>query len=236
MNGAQQYASNILYHFVGSKRPNNHKENFDVLCKILQSMRVGNHDVPCRITIDYDRPIENGELLVQTVVCFCDIPLTQLPHVHAKKYGHFGVGVDKTLFARYGGRPVIYMPLDRQPGAGIGNYLGRELLGAHRGLNEHFLRDALPSRSRTVGSAPSTPEQAADLAASLLARDVLAFLKYYDPTLPDDHNENFYMEREWRKYGNLELHMGLRQVVVPPSFGSELRERFPRLNAEIIEL
>lgn len=235
MNCEQQYTSNILYHFVGSRDPNDHEANFEVLCKVLQSMRIGNHQVPCQIVIDYERRMEKGELLVQSVVCFCDIPLTQLPHIHAKKYGRFGVGVDKANFARNGGRPVIYVPFDRQAGAGFNNYFGRELLNAHQGLSNFLLKDAPSVRSRNLGSAPSSAEAAADLANSLLAREVLAFLKYYDPTLADDHIENYYMEREWRKYGNFELHLALRQVLVPPGYGSKLRERFPRLETELIE-
>lgn len=235
MSCEQQYASNILYHFVGSKDPDDHEANFATLCKILQSMRVGNHAVPCRIEIDYNRRMDKGELLVQSVVCFCDIPLTQLPHVHAKKYGRFGVGVDKVQFASSGGRPVIYVPFDRSPNAGFKNQFGQELLNAHRGLDEFLLKDAPSTRSRSVGSTPSSPEEAADLAKSLLAREVLAFLKYYDPTLPDDHGENYYMEREWRKFGNFELHRALRQVVVPPGYGPKLQERFKRLEAELIE-
>jgi len=235
MNCAQQYASNILYHFVGSKDPNDHEANFEVLCKVLQSMRVGNHDVSCRIVIDYNRRMDKGELLVQSVVCFCDIPLTQIAHIHAKKYGRFGIGVDKTHFARNGGRPVTYVPFDRLPGAGFNNYFGRELLSAHRGLGEFLLQNAPSTRSRSMGSLPTSPQEAADLASSLLAREVLAFLKYYDPTLPDDHSDNYYMEREWRKYGNFELHSALREVIVPPGFGSKVRERFPHISAELIE-
>src|SRR5690606_10903857 len=79
INCEQQYASSILHHFVGSRDPNHHEANFEVLCKVLQSMRVGDHDVPCQIVSDYERRMENGDLLVQSVVCFCDIPLPQLP-------------------------------------------------------------------------------------------------------------------------------------------------------------
>lgn len=239
MSSYQQYASDILYHFVGCGRPNADEENFAVLCAILESGQVRCRKVgsghPVAVQVDYDRNMEKGELVVQSVVCFCDIHLKQLPFVHSRKYGRFGVGVDLQTFAQDGGRPVIYMPRDPSPGAGIGNDLGRELLNVHRALSQFFLQDTPASHSRTIGALPSTPIEAASQATGHLAKDVLAFLKYYDLGLPEGDERNYYMEREWRKYGPFELHHSLRHVVVAPGYGAHLRQLFPRLAADIIE-
>ena len=62
------------------------------------------------LTIDPDRGLVDGEPIAQTVTCFCDIPFDSLG-IHTKKYGLFGVGVDRATVAEWGGRPVIYVPV-----------------------------------------------------------------------------------------------------------------------------
>lgn len=231
---SQQYSSEILYHFVGSGSPDDDEENFVVLNKILRSQQIGRNLVPCQIVVDYDRQIEKGELIVQSVICLCDIRLGQLRHVHLKKYGRFGVGVDKITFARQGGRPVIYMPIDRQPGGGANNLLGKNILSTYRALSEYFLAEAPSTRSRFSSEYPSSPVDAVEQARTHLAKDLLAFLKYYDPTLPDHHEDNYYMEREWRKFGNFSLHLALRQVVAPIEYHARLRDEFPQIDVKLV--
>ena len=62
-----------------------------------------------------------------------------------------------------------------------------------------------------------------DEATSLIERELQAFLKFWNVDLPEDHPENFYMEREWRKFGNLPLAPCLREIVAPASFHADLQ-------------
>lgn len=36
----------------------------------------------------------------------------------------------------------------------------------------------------------------------IFTQHFLAFIKPFNSELPDDHPDNFYLEREWRRYGN----------------------------------
>lgn len=233
------YTSEILYHFVGGSSPHDDDQNFDTLCKVLASQEIRHRHVASgdsiAIEINYERHMVNGELIVQSIVCLCDIPFDMLGYTHTQKYGRFGVGVDKLCFARQGGRPVIYMPFDTEPGAGVGNYLGTEILNAHHALNEHFSDDIPETHTRHVGQYPATQADTASLAADLLSRDVLAFLKYYNPRLLDTDPHNYYMEREWRKFGSFGLHSSLRNVVVARGYRDKLLCAFPSLRAQILE-
>lgn len=74
----------------------------------LRHRKVDGLPGPISIKIDCDANPTNGEPIIQTVVCFCDIHLRQLHPIHTGKYGCFGIGVDKEIVAGYGGRPVIY--------------------------------------------------------------------------------------------------------------------------------
>jgi hypothetical protein len=54
---------------------------------------------------------------------------------------------------------------------------------------------------------------------SILEKDVLAFIKSFDADLPDDDPKNYYLEREWRKFGNFVFSPStIQHVVVAPGF------------------
>ncbi len=54
---------------------------------------------------------------------------------------------------------------------------------------------------------------------------IMGFVKFFDPALPDDHINNFYMEREWRVMGNVSFSLGdVREVYLPEEYISRLKE------------
>ena len=56
----------------------------------------------------------------------------------------------------------------------------------------------------------------------------LAFVKPFNATLALEDPENYYMEREWRRFGNLKLQQNcLRRVVVQPDFYETAKRDFP---------
>lgn len=228
------YTSRVLYHLVGRRAPNDHERNFETLCAILKSMEirtntVAGHAGGATYSIDPNQGCVDGEPIAQTVTCFCDIPFASLG-LHTTKYGRFGVGVDRELVAKWGGRPVIYVPILKDNIGGLNNYLCQEALNAWNGISEHF---PLPDgeRSRTVGSKPTNASNSANLAKDFISKDVLAFVKTFDPTLPDEHSLNYYMEREWRKVAKLDLHLPLREVVAPESYHAHIKVAFPMLDS-----
>lgn len=224
--------SRVLYHLVGSRSPDDDACNFETLRAVLKSMeirtnRVGGRSGGATFAIDPDRGCVDGEPIAQTVTCFCDIPFASLG-LHSAKYGRFGVGVDRDTVAKWGGRPVIYVPVVDGSLGGLNNYLCQEALSAWDGIRTHFPQTDV-ARSRVIGAKPDGASDSAHLAKDFIARSFLAFVKTFDPTLPDDHPLNYYMEREWRKVAKLDLHLPLREIVAPAPYHSPIRAEFPQL-------
>ena len=95
-----QVISDELFHFVGSKAPQDDEANFQILTDVLGSQCVTyNPSVldwgPETITIDWDKSLLDGELVVPTMTCFCDIPYDHLA-THVSKYGRFGLSLEKS--------------------------------------------------------------------------------------------------------------------------------------------
>lgn len=222
----QQFVGQRLYHLVGARQPDADSVNFETLCAILRSMELRTCEVAgkrggMRTLRDPSRPVTNGEPIQQSVACLCDIPRGDL-HFHARRYGRFGIGVSRSVVAQWGGRPVIYIPFSRRAHGTWGARFPAEVNSVLEGL-DRFFPDTPLEQSRTVGSPARNEQEAADLASSLITRDVQAFLKFWDVDLPEDHPENFYMEREWRKFGNLALASCLQEIIAPQQYHDTLR-------------
>ena len=222
----QRYVGQRLYHLVGSRQPDADEANFETLCAILRSMELRTCEVAgqrggIRTVRDPSHPITNGEPIQQSVVCLCDIPREDLPF-HARRYGRFGLGVCRSVVAQWGGRPVIYIPFSRKSYGTWGARFPALINSVLEGL-DRFFPDSLDTRSKLEGAPAKDAQEAADEASSLITRDVQAFLKFWDVDLPEDHPENFYIEREWRKFGNLGLASCLQEIIAPPQYHDALR-------------
>lgn len=226
------YTSNVLYHLVGRRNPTNHDQNFNTLRAILRSMEirtnsVASHTGGMTLVIDPSRGCIDGEPISQTVTCFCDIPFESLA-LHTSKYGLFGVGVDRHWVAEWGGRPVIYIPTVSRNVTAANNRFCDDAMNIWNGLQTHF-PDQPSERSRIAGARPEDPMEAADIAGDFVSK-TLAFVKTFDVALPEDHPENFYMEREWRKFAKLPLELPLVEIVAPDNYHELLRGEFPHLS------
>lgn len=230
----QTLASRTLYHFTGRSHPENDKENLRALIAILRSMTVqackveGSRD-GIRIRRDSSRGLLNGEPIEQNVTCLCDIPRNLLG-VHARRYGQFGVGVCRSKVVKMGVRPVIYVPVSTTVGGSWAEGHLAEVSNMLDGL-ERFSAEPPPERSRVVGAPAIDVDDAMWEASGLIKREYLAFVKFWDVDLPNDHDENFYLEREWRKFGDLPLASCLREVIAPPEYHDELKSIVADLKA-----
>jgi hypothetical protein len=219
MSEAPGYTSRELFHFVGFRHPYQDQENYQTLKKILTDECISHHPHikgpgETRITINWDADLLMGEFLVPTVTCFADIPFEHLA-IHTKKYGRFGLSVERTYLVLHDARPVTYVPYF--PGDS-GSIAGAALINALRDTYRAFqilVVDKLDSQPVLGhGRIISTPDEAITATRNRFAIDILAFLKPFDTTLADDHLENFYMEREWRKFGNFQLRTDCVQRIV----------------------
>jgi hypothetical protein len=223
----QNFVSNTLYHFVGRGRPEADEENLRTLIAILRSMELRTCEVAgskggIRIVRDPAHLSLNGEPAEQSVVCMCDIPRDALPF-HAERYGKFGIGLSRSVVAQWGGRPVIYIPYSEKAYGNWGKRFASEVHTVLEGL-DRFFPESQASKSRIAGSPAADAADAVDEASGLITRDLLAFLKFWNVDHPDHHPDNFYLEREWRKFGNLELAPCLREIIAPAEFHDVLRE------------
>jgi len=161
------------------------------------------------LPIDPGAQLTSDRMFIPQVVCFCDIPIDDLPF-HMSKYSRFGLAFQKKFIISKDGSPVRYVPL-----ACITSF--EKLIGYYNTLIER----------------PSTSNWQHDLYFSL-ARHVFSFIKFFDSSLPDDHPDNFYFEREWRVFGNIDFALNdVCRVHVPEEFEDTFRTQLPDYHGQL---
>jgi hypothetical protein len=240
-----RYTSNQFFHFVGRNNPSADEANYETLKKILNARCVShrpheNDWGQVGYTINWERSIKGEELIVPTVTCYADIPFESLG-IHVKKYGKFGLSFSRDLLIQYGARPVMYVPTRRDDWQSIhGTTLLQDVEAAYKGVNDHLVSKSPKPRgesTRYLGSKPANEADAINLMASVFAKDFLAFIKPFNSQLDSDHPNNFYMEREWRKFGNLKFTpIDVMKVLVAEGYSSELESDYTEYVGKVIAI
>lgn len=231
-----RYFSDELFHFVGRRAPDDHERNYAVVKAILAGGYIshpphkpGLGEISTRV--DLSKGLLSEDLVVPSVVCFCDIPREHLA-IHVGKYGPFGLAFDKSLLVSCGARPVMYVPHYSADNFSVfGKAFLRHVEATYRGYREHVLDkvDREPTRTFVHGAKPSSSTEAMSGLDSIVVRDFLAFLKPFDAELPDDHPDQFYAEREWRKYANfLFKPEHVRRVLVADGYHKRVEKDLPQ--------
>jgi hypothetical protein len=113
MADTQRYVSKELSHFVGRGLPE--EDQYQLLLHILQTcwLTYPPHDPtkPRMPKLDLSQPISNDKIIDYQVVCFCDIPYTDLA-IHVSKYSKFGLAFNKSFLIERGATPVNYIAND----------------------------------------------------------------------------------------------------------------------------
>lgn len=201
------YTSDQLFHFVGRASPDDDAANFETLLLVLNSGNISHRPhLPnggmISFTVSMEGHLATENLLVPTVTCYCDIPEQHL-FIHMKKYGRFGISFSRAYLIREGARPVTYVPMSATGHDGIHEQQMLEAWEAtYRGMKKLTARSN-GVRSRGFKSEPNTNEELLNALRTLVEKDFLAFVKPFNSDLADDDANNYYMEREWRKYGYL---------------------------------
>jgi len=147
------------------------------------------------------------------------------------KYSEFGISFPKRVLVQKGASPVFYVAASSAIHGLRGELVTR---------SEYF--DQTMAAWEAIAGIPGcllrgdpVPPQLAQFVNRLLGVrhlldfNVFGFLKFFDPTKPDDDEENFYMEREWRLLGNLQFTLSdVSRVTLPGSYEDDLRKRVPR--------
>jgi hypothetical protein len=242
---AQEYVSDELTHFVGRKLAPS--EQFELLIKILQSRHLRasyrtEFGAGSNLHADPGKKLSSNEAVRAAAVCFCDIPVTHLA-IHIRKYSSFGLAFRKKYLMDQGASPVFYVAANAAPppSPGIGPRTLRasfDALYADMQTVKHMMNGLVDQLDGRAGqrltfkmSPRGTPLPMQVLGklnalASDLDKMLFAHLQFFDGTLSDEHVENYYMEREWRKVDGLCFRWeDLSRVILPPGFEALLLER-----------
>jgi hypothetical protein len=236
MERVQRYISDELTHLVG-KECESDTERYKLLAKILREewLTYPPHDETTRkcaeVTTYYKEDVctRTNEMFVATMVCFCDIPVSDL-YIHTRKYSRFGLAFRKSFIAAKGGAPVYYVPKSGSPSVhsspSAGDDRGQVF---NRGIREcyHLLDDLACSGSKW--------SQRAKGVQSFLSANVFAFIRGFDHLLADGDADNYYFEREWRILGS--LHFGITDVcriLMPEEYARQFRQDFPGYFGELV--
>lgn len=262
----QNYISSELCHFVGRSKKSD-EERMDLLKLIINSGRliadINNPDNPEIVSHNQYFATRLGEIYEKNdVVCFCDIPRSDL-NIHTKKYSKFGISFSKTFIASHGGRPVTYVPNNfnideraetinpKEPAkyfTSVSNH--NHNIGSIMMLfNQVFNFSELLNKLKTV-----IPTGAINIFDNNVVKKIengeshqilysqqtaittmLAFIKLFDCELDSDHIDNYYMEREWRILDNLSFDLDDIKCIFLPneSFKRSFLEDFPNYKADI---
>ena len=172
--------------------------------------------------------LSGNERFLPEMICFADIPEHALG-VHVGKYKRFGLALSKAFLAPKGARPVLYVP----------NKAKTQPLAKYDDIQEDWdeLADVFPievdprfggtTRSGEHGT-PDLGEAPAQRIADWVGHDLLSYVKFYDSSLPDDHPNNYYMEREWRSVRSVQFtSIDVTRVYVAAGYDSRLEADVP---------
>jgi hypothetical protein len=240
-NSAERYA--LLLKILGNRQPDPRKPREGW----LQASYREEFGPGFTMRSDGQKPLSTNEAIKCTMLCFCDIPPGQLK-IHMQKYGSFGIAFSKHFLLRQGATPVHYVPRNASNRAvGIGprtvaerfDDLRAELQRVRFDLEEYVTRIDGATAFLSKLSAPNTPVGHRLLGRfSALQADfeelVFARMKFFTAGLPEDHDENFYMEREWRLHDGLAFRLGdIARIFLPRDYCQPFQEEIPDYTGEV---
>jgi len=196
-------------------------------------------------------------------VCFCDIPDEAL-EIHTHKYSKFGIGFEKGFIAAQGAHPVMYVPMNypivertkntnisKDPNKYYPEFLTETMNLLPLSIMTIGLTDLNAVRTilYTMGGGGAENLFNSRIRDDFFSRNFvphfygimsaiatqLAYVKLFDASLPDDHIDNYYMEREWRSSNNISFSLNdIKTVYLPTKeFKQRFLDEFPEYNGRI---
>jgi len=228
------YVADDLVHFVGFRDPLNDPRNWEVLKTILDSGEIlaGGHSAgTAELQRNLDEKLSGNRRYEPSMACFADIPEDQLG-IHTGKYSRFGVALRKGILIRQGVRPVLYVPY----GAGTGVFAQSSLIEEEWDELVELLE---PYVLATFGGHTAAPRGSHDEVRidEWIEFGILAYVKFFDPTVAPTDPANYYMEREWRSHSGVDFDQNdVTAVYVAPGWLATAEGAFPALVGRITEL
>jgi hypothetical protein len=234
----QRYISDELTHFIGRDlvRDMRYEEERDerdekLYARLVSILRDGvllaggippnpePEKLTAKVQVTYTGKPDLSELFEPVVVCFCDIPVGDV-EIHAAKYGPFGLSFNRRFLLAHGVNPVLYLAEDADvEGGKAGKFFAEEM--------KHTI-DFLGEIWHQREDMPNEVSNAANRAFSFLLHHHFPLVKGFRARASDEDPENYYMEREWRKYNDLDFALhDVRRVYLPARFASKFRNDLP---------
>ena len=230
----QRYVSDELTHFVGrrhGREPDGEECQYRLLVDILRSGLLGTQSQvfagPSK-----DQRFSDNQYYKADMVCFSDIPVADLA-IHMGKFSRFGLAFNKSFLIERGANPVFYVARNSMAKLAHGQTRRRDEYFDqwHEKIWDYF--GEVMDAHATGGEGEDTREIRRLL--GFLVYHFFNFVKFYDQGLAADHPENFYMEREWRIFGNLGFELdSVRRVIFPEKFARRFRADLPEYYGAII--
>jgi hypothetical protein len=252
----QRYISDELTHLLGKKQEEVGESPYETLLEILRTgwlthpPHAQKNMIIASTLIRYKRKLSDNEMYSTNMVCFCDIPLSDLA-IHVEKYGGFGLSFSKDFIAQKGGGPVHYIPRNASlppdlpsPHKCKGDYfddmaklyeqLGRHLLPYYAGrgsiLDMKFPPFDIdhPDAPKNIAAFLEQYPGVGLFIERFFSLHILCYLKFFDHNLPDDSPQNYYFEREWRVFGNIQFVLeDVKRVLIPSEYARRFRDDLP---------
>jgi hypothetical protein len=246
-----RYTSDELTHFVGARLASDH-ERYERLLEILRTGKLRasdgsrtTDDTAMLLSVLGNKKVSDGTAIRGVAVCFCDIPLKSLG-LHMSKYKSFGIAFLKPFLVARGANPVFYVANDaRLPGPSVVPTLsGTEELVHNMSRAElmdriHWEAMALSTRAHDLMFESGDADLRSLLLRfvhlhSLLYETTLAFVQSFGSAQPEDSLENYYMEREWRVYGDVLFEVAdVRRIILPRSYQKHFCRDCPCYRGEL---
>jgi|SRR5215211_2373175 len=267
----QRYVSEELTHFVGRELPK--EEQYATLVdKILKTGWLLS-DPRAYTPSEAKEVLDSGQVVysydpygalvgplddiyLHQVVCFCDIPTTDL-EIHMRKYSRFGLSFLKPFLTKKGANPVLYMAKNsRSLPVGVHdteNIVGRhDLLRANITQCHELMKALLWADESHLAQAAANSEPPPGMSfqewqwlrtflwprvtsfKDFLDLYLFSFIKLFDDSTSDQDPANVYMEREWRILGNVNFALSdVRRVFLPEEFAERFRVDLPEYTGQL---
>lgn len=251
MDAMQRYVSKELTHFVGRnlrKEIEDKKQlldaQYNVLLKIISEKRISYpphtpHEVPKGSKYPPTRSTElrprnkfsDNNMINPSMACFCDIPIGDLG-IHINKYSPFGLSFKKSFLIERGASPVFYVEKNSA-------YTYSHI----KNRSEYFDRmvniyrkdcNSVLDYMEKGGKSKLNPRPLHCLEVSKFLFDLLIYVKFFDASEPDNSEENFYMEREWRTPYHVHFEIkDVYRIILPSTYNEMFRKDVPEYVGQI---
>ena len=259
MSPMQRYVSNELTHFIGKDR-SQEEERYEILIEILTSERLmhppRDPNKSHNLQINLEARISENEMFNPQMICFCDIPIDDL-EIHMRKYSRFGISFLKDYLIGKGANPVNYVTKNGSVGSEFAGYTNRgkyfdEMVKKCTNLilsienmftpedSTPFTAEPSPSYTDSVmdvviptGKVLRVSDNPTDV-SHFLCFQIFGYMKCFEALLPDDEEQNYYMEREWRVLENINFNLEeVNRVILPKSYSKRFHDDMPQYRGQI---